>query len=415
MRDQDRRHPRLLGQQRLRADHDPAGTGTVTQITAGDLHTCAIKTDRTPTCWGDNDYGQRRSRPAPGPSPRSPPARPTRARSRPTAPPACWGHNDYGQATIPAGTGTVTQITAGVYHTCAIKTDGTPICWGDDGDGQRRSRGARHRHPDRRRRYHTCAIKTDGSPVCWGEQPGQTTSPPNLGTFTQITAGGGHTCAITTAGPPPAGAATPRGQTTIPPALGTVTQVAAGVSHTCALKTDGTVRSCWGSNAWGQALVPPHNTTRPQITGTAKVGSTVAATTGSWDNSPTGFTYAWSRCTTNNTLATCTPIAGANQSSYALSVADDTLYVRVFVTATNASGSVAQHSDPVKITRVKPANTARPTITGTPKVGSLLTATSGDWDQQPERLRVCVAALHDEQLAGLVHADRLAPTNRPTR
>ena len=133
----------------------------------------------------------------------------------------------------------------------------------------------------------------------------------------------------------------------------------------------------------GQALVPPHNTTRPQITGMAKVGNSVAASTGSWDNSPTSFTYAWLRCTTNNTLATCTMIAGADQSSYALSVDDDTRYLRIVVTATNASGSVAQHSYPVKVTRAKPANTVRPVIWGTPRVGSVLTATTGDWTNSP--------------------------------
>ena len=161
-----------------------------------------------------------------------------------------------------------------------------------------------------------------------------------------------------------------------------MTQITAGLFHTCAIKTDASA-VCWGNNTNGEALVPPHNTTRPQITGTAKVGSSVAATTGAWDNSPTSFTYAWSRCTTNNTLASCTTIAGADQSSYTLSVDDDTRYLRVVVTATNASGSVAQHSYPVKITRVRPANTVRPVITGTPRVGSVLTATSGEWTNSP--------------------------------
>lgn len=68
-----------------------------TAIDGGGLHTCAVKTDGTPVCWGDNSEGQ-------------------------------W--------TIPAGIGSVTQITAGGLHTCAIKTDGTPACWGYNLDGQ---------------------------------------------------------------------------------------------------------------------------------------------------------------------------------------------------------------------------------------------------------------------------------------
>ena len=226
-----------------------------------------------------------------------------------------------GQTTIPANLGNVTQITAGGYHTCAITTAWTPVCWG----------------------YNFY---------------GQTTIPQNLGSVTQITAGGFHTCAITTAATPVCWGYNAYGQTTIPPNLGSVTQITAGSYHTCALKTDASA-VCWGDNTVGQMLAPPHNTTRPQITGTPKVGNSVAATTGAWDNSPTGFTYAWSRCTTNNTLATCTPIAGADQSSYTLSVDDDTRYLRIVVTATNASGSVAQHSYPVKVTRVRPTPCAR--------------------------------------------------------
>ena len=277
---------------------------------------------------------------------RSPPAATTRARSRPPAPPSAGATTATGQTTIPPDLGSVTQITAGASHTCAITTAGTPACWGYD-------------------------------------DAGQTTIPPNLGSVTQITAGCYHTCAITTtAGTPVCWGDNGDGQTTIPPNLGSVTQISAGGYHTCAIRTDASA-VCWGFNGDGQTLVPPHNTTRPQITGSPKLGSSVAATTGAWDNSPTGFTYAWSRCTTNNTLATCTTIAGADQSSYALSVDDDTRYLRVVVTAANASGSVAQHSYPVKVTRVRPANTVRPTISGTPRVGSVLTATTGDWTNSP--------------------------------
>ena len=323
----------------------PPNLGSVTQITAGSLHTCAITTAGTPVCWGNNDEGQ---------------------------------------TTIPPNLGSVTQITAGGFHTCAITTGDTPVCWGYNTHGQTTippnlgsvtqiTAGL----------YHTCAIATAGTPVCSGlNDDGQSTIPPNLGSVTQITGGRFHTCAITTADTPVCWGDNDYGQTTIPPNLGSVTQITAGDYHTCALRTDASA-VCWGNNGVGQTLVPPHNTTRPQITGSPKVGSSVAATAGAWDNSPTSFTYAWLRCTTNNTLATCTPNAGADQSSYALSGDDDARYLRVVVTATNASGGVAQHSYPVKVTRVRPANTVRPVISGTAKVGSVLTATSGDWTNSP--------------------------------
>ena len=66
------------------------------------------------------------------PSPRSPPAGYHSCAIKTDGTPICWGENDDGQTTILAGTGTVTQISAGGYHTCAIKTDGNPTCWGDN-------------------------------------------------------------------------------------------------------------------------------------------------------------------------------------------------------------------------------------------------------------------------------------------
>ena len=362
----------------------PQNLGSVTQITAGAFHTCAITTAATPACWGDNFDGQTTIPPNLGSVTQISAGAYHTCAITTAGTPACWGNNSDGQTTIPPNLGSVTQITAGGFHTCAITTVGTPACWGDNFDGQTTippNLGSVTQITAAV--YHTCAITTAGTPACWGNNnQGQATIPPNLGSVTQITAGYEHTCAITTAATPVCWGNNTYGQTTIPPNLGNVTQITAANIHTCALRNDASA-VCWGNNGSGQSLVPPHNTTRPQITGTPKVGSSVSATTGSWDNAPASFTYAWWRCTTNNTLATCTAIAGADQSSYTLSVDDDARYLRVVVTATNASGNVAQHSYPVKVTCVRPANTVRPVISGTPRVGSVLTATSGDWINSP--------------------------------
>ena len=132
------------------------------------------------------------------------------------------------------------------------------------------------------------------------------------------------------------------------------------------------------------AHVTPVNLARPAISGTAKVGSILSVTTGSWDNSPTGYAYAWKRCTTATTLESCTTIAGANQATYALAAADDVRYLRSFVTATNASGSAEQYSNATaKVTYIKPFLLARPVVSGTLTVGETLSASTGTWENLP--------------------------------
>ena len=88
---------------------------------------------------------------------------------------------------------------------------------------------------------------------------------------------------------------------------------------------------------------------------------------GVWDNAPTAYAYAWQRCTTNNTLASCTDIAGADQATFTLGVADDGFWIRVTVTATNLGGATSQYSLPtVQVKRNRPDNTTRPVLTRQP-------------------------------------------------
>ena len=364
----------------------PAGTGTVTKITAGVDHTCAIKTGGTPACWGRNAEGQTTIPAGTGTVTQITAGNFHTCAIKTDGAAACWGYNDDGQTMAPAGTGPVTQITAGAYHTCAIRTDGSPICWGNDLDGQTTiPAGTGTITKITGGRFHTCAIKTDSTPACWGYNgDGQTSIPAGTGTVTQITAGHHHTCAIKTDGTPVCWGNEGLGQSTIPAGTGTVTQITAGEYHTCAIKID-RAAVCWGYNAYGQATVPPHNTARPVISGTPKVASVLTATNGAWDNTPDSYTYAWQRCTTNNTLASCTDIAGADQATYTISAADDGFWIRVTVTATNVSGDTSQYSLPTyQVKRTRPDNTTRPVLSGTPQVGATLTTTTGAWDNVPD-------------------------------
>lgn len=127
------------------------------------------------------------------------------------------------------------------------------------------------------------------------------------------------------------------------------------------------------------AVTAPQNTAAPQITGTASVGSTLTATTGTWSGSaPITYTYAWERCATNG--ASCAAIAGATAQTYEAASADAAHTLRVVVTASNAAGSGQATSAFVSINAVStPVSTVAPVVTGTAKQGSTLTTTTGTW------------------------------------
>ena len=128
---------------------------------------------------------------------------------------------------------------------------------------------------------------------------------------------------------------------------------------------------------------PPANTAAPTITGTARVGETLAAQNGTWSNSPTAFQYQWQRC--NASGAACTNVAGAVQRTYLLTAADAGRTMRVRVTGINAEGAVNARSAPTATVTpsAAPRNTVRPEITGEPEVGQELTAEDGTWTNAP--------------------------------
>jgi hypothetical protein len=126
----------------------------------------------------------------------------------------------------------------------------------------------------------------------------------------------------------------------------------------------------------------PTNTSPPTITGTAVKGQTLVAGTGTWSGTtPISFAFAWHRC--NDAGASCSPIAGATNTTYVLVSADVGSRIRVLVTASNADGSGSALSNATSVVTDtasgKPKNTGEPAISGTPTQGQRLTATSGTW------------------------------------
>jgi hypothetical protein len=90
------------------------------------------------------------------------------------------------------------------------------------------------------------------------------------------------------------------------------------------------------------AATGPTNTAPPTISGTAQVGQTLSATTGSWTGSPASFGFQWQRCDAAGNA--CVAIPAATAGTYVLASSDSGSTLRVTVTASNTAGSATATS-----------------------------------------------------------------------
>ncbi|MBU2510987.1 Ig-like domain-containing protein [bacterium] len=214
------------------------GSGTtVTAISVGVEHTCAILSDTSLKCWGENWAGQLG-------------LNNTSDRGNGVA------HTIQSMPAVNLGAGkTAEQVALGEYHTCALLNgdSGEIICWGYNQYGQLGQNDTAYRGNGSGQDVadispvnlgqpatqvaagwnHSCAVLADGSMKCWGHnQYGQL----GQGTQTHIGDGSGEmgTLATVDFG----------GDTT-------VLSISAGKYHTCALLSDYSVK-CWGINSLGE-------------------------------------------------------------------------------------------------------------------------------------------------------------------
>ncbi|BFU46180.1 Ig-like domain-containing protein [Krasilnikovia sp. MM14-A1004] len=273
----------------------------------GATHACAVSTDRTLWCWGDNTYGQLgdgttavRFSPVQidavaGWSHVSAGSLFTCAIGADDHSLWCWGYNASGQLgdattvnrSTPGRIGASADwatVSTGEQHACAIRTEGTLWCWGDNTYGQLGiGSTAAATSPTQvgtettwagvsAGRNHTCAVRTDHTLWCWGKgylgtgvQAAQQVTPIQVGAATpwaSVSAGDAFTCATAVAGTlwcwgdntyHQLGDSTNAVRSTpaqVNPAT-TWAGVDAGSGHTCATRTDGTLW-CWGDNSFGQ-------------------------------------------------------------------------------------------------------------------------------------------------------------------
>ena len=232
------------------------------QVSCGNAHTTAIKTDGTLWSWGRNSYG-------------------------------ALGDNTIAHKSSPVQTIAFginwKQVDGGFYHTAAIKTDGTLWTWGYNNAGQLGDNTITNRSSPVQTVVFgtnwkqvsagitlTVAIKTDGTLWCWGQNTlgelGDNTttsrsSPVQTVTFgtnwKQVSAGNNHIAATKTdgtlwcwgyniVGQIGDNTATSKSSPVQTTTYGTNwKQVDCGYRHTTAIKTDGTLWT-WGYNNLGQ-------------------------------------------------------------------------------------------------------------------------------------------------------------------
>ena len=220
-------------------------------LASGSIHTCALISDRTVKCWGDNPYGQ-------------------------------LGDGSTGDRDTPVEVsgliGNVTAIATGLRHTCAVTDAGGVECWGRNNWGQlgdeslndRLSPVAVRHLPHKAAAiaagsFHTCALSTEGGVMCWGDndmnQLGGATAdsysdvPLDVPSLTQnvvaITAGAFQTCALTSDGGVKCWGETNSTPVDVPGLTRGVIAVSSGFFHSCAITASGGVL-CWGDNSSSQ-------------------------------------------------------------------------------------------------------------------------------------------------------------------
>jgi hypothetical protein len=156
----------------------------------------------------------------------------------------------------------------------------------------------------------------------------------------------------------------------------TVTPAVLGKTLTVTVKATSSSKSATATSAPTAAVTtgPILNRTPPTITGVARVGEQLTATPGTWSANAPAFTYRW--------VVDGATIAGATATTYTPTSSMVGKKIWVVVTASQA-GYQNGSAESAKTAAVEDlpalAVVTAPTITGTPRVGSAMSVSTGTW------------------------------------